>query len=96
MSKGTLKICSRGHRYYKNTDCPTCPICEHERKPNEGFLSLLSAPARRALENEGIRTLMQLSHYSESDLLDLHGMGPASIPKLRKALAAEALSFREK
>jgi len=90
-----LRTCDKGHKYYKSSDCPTCPICEQERKPAEGFLSLLSAPARRALENNGITTLQQLSNYSENEILQLHGMGPSSIPKLRTALKMSGKSFRE-
>jgi DNA-directed RNA polymerase alpha subunit len=81
-----LKTCKNGHQYYKTSDCPTCPICENERKPKNGFLSLMSAPARRALELEGITTLKELAKYTESELLKFHGMGRASIPRLRKAL----------
>jgi len=95
MPKGTLRICSRGHAYYKSSDCPTCPICEQERKPENGFLSLLSAPARRALEREGIKNLEHLSQYTEAEILGLHGMGPSSIPKLRGALKKQGLSFRK-
>ncbi|MEO6550001.1 MAG: DUF1801 domain-containing protein [Ferruginibacter sp.] len=90
----TLKTCLKGHKYYKSSDCPTCPLCEKVRKPQQGFLSLLSAPARRALENKGISTLQQLSKFSEKEILELHGMGPASMPKLREALKAEALTFK--
>ena len=92
--KGSLRICKNGHRYYKSSDCPTCPICEQERKPEEGFLSLLSAPARRALEHAGIKTLDQLATQTEAEILKLHGMGPVSMPKLRKALESNGLSFR--
>lgn len=77
-----------------SSDCPTCPICEQERKPENGFLALLSAPARRALENNGIVSLQQLSKYSEIEILKFHGIGPASLPKLRSALKEEGLSFR--
>jgi len=66
--KKTLRVCKKGHRYYKSTDCPTCPICESERKPKDGFLLLLSAPARRALENKGITSLQQLSKFTEDDI----------------------------
>jgi len=90
----SLRICANGHQYTKTSDCPTCPICENERKPKDGFLSILSAPARRALENKGIKTLKQLSKFSEEEILNLHGMGPASIPKLRSALEAEGLTFK--
>ncbi|MCH1624191.1 RNA polymerase alpha subunit C-terminal domain-containing protein [Fredinandcohnia quinoae] len=90
----TKKTCSKGHTYFKSSDCPTCPICEHDRKPNTGFLSLLSAPARRALENNGITSLQKLSTYSENEILQFHGMGPASLPKLRDALQKNGLSFK--
>jgi predicted RecB family nuclease len=93
-SKTSLRVCPNGHEYYKSSDCPTCPICEEERKPKEGFLSLISAPARRALEGEGITSLEQLSTYSEKEILALHGMGPSSIPKLQDALRADGLAFR--
>ncbi len=74
-TKKNLKTCSKGHKFYKSSDCPTCPICEQERKPQDGFLALISAPARRALENKGITTLDQLSKFSEREILELHGMG---------------------
>lgn len=93
-SKGDLRTCSQGHQYYKSSDCPTCPTCELERKPESGFLALLSAPARRALEHNGITSLQKLSEYSEKEILQIHGMGPASLPKLRAALAEEGLSFK--
>lgn len=96
MTKSNLRICSKGHKYYKSSDCPSCPTCEKERKPNKGFLSLVSAPARRALEREEIITLLRLSKYTEKELLELHGMGPGSIPKLRNALKENGLSFRKK
>ncbi len=90
----SLKICPNGHRFNKTSDCPTCPVCEAERKPTEGFLSLLSAPARRALENNGISSIQMLAEYSEKEILQLHGMGPASIPKLKEALRAVGLNFK--
>jgi hypothetical protein len=86
MANGTLRVCKNGHRFYKGSDCPTCPVCEEERKPQDGFLSLLSAPARRALENEGLTTLTKVSKYSEKQVGRLHGMGPSAIAKLKKLL----------
>ncbi|NLP52905.1 RNA polymerase alpha subunit C-terminal domain-containing protein [Bacillus sp. RO1] len=90
----SLRTCDQGHQYYKSSDCPTCPICEKGRKIDSGFLSLLAAPARRALENNDIMTLEQLSRYTEKEILQLHGMGPASIPKLKAALREVGFSFR--
>lgn len=93
---GTQRTCPNGHRYVKSSDCPTCPVCEKERKPQGNFLSLLSAPARRVLEAEGITSLKALAERSEREVLALHGMGPGSLPKLRSALKAEGLFFRTK
>jgi len=92
-SRKTVRTCPKGHRFRKSSDCPTCPICEAARKPAAGFLSALSAPARRALESEGITTLARLSQYTESEILRLHGVGPSSIPKLKAALRSQGLSF---
>ena len=92
----TLRTCSNGHQYYKSTDCPTCPVCENERKATAGAFSGLSAPARRALENNGITTLPQLATYSEAEILKFHGMGPGSLPKLRELLKQQGLSFKTK
>jgi predicted RecB family nuclease len=89
------RVCKKGHVYYKSTDCPTCPVCEQERKPEEGFLSLVAAPAMRALEGAGIKTLTQLSRRTEKELSALHGMGPSAISKLRRVLASKGLKFRK-
>lgn len=93
-AKKILKMCKNGHQFYKSSDCPTCPICEEERKPKDNFLSLLGAPARRALENNGISTLEQLSKYREKEVLNFHGMGKSTIPKLYKLLADKGFSFK--
>lgn len=89
-----LRTCSKGHKYYKSSDCPTCPTCEQERKPESGFLSKLSAPARRALTYQGITSIQQLSSFSEKEILKLHGIGPASLPTLRASLEKNGLSFK--
>jgi hypothetical protein len=73
-----------------------CPICEKLNKPTDGFLSTLSAPARRVLENTNITTLLKLSKLTEAEVLKLHGMGPGSLPKLRSALESKGLAFRKK
>lgn len=93
-SPKTLRTCDNGHQYYKSSECPTCPDCEQQAAPDSGFLSLLSAPARRALEHNGITSLQQLSTYSEKEILKFHGMGPASLPRLRAALQESGLSFK--
>ena len=60
------------------------------------FMEQLSAPARRALENNGIKTLKQLAGFSKAEVLKFHGMGPGSIPKLEAALRQNGLGFKEK
>jgi len=93
--KKTLKICSKGHKFYKSSDCPTCPKCAIEKKPKDGFLSTISSPARRALESKNISTLKKLTSFSEDEIKKLHGMGPNAISKLQSALKKEGLSFKK-
>lgn len=88
-----LRTCPRGHTFFKSSSCPVCPTCEKNRTPEQEFLAVLSAPARRALENAGIKTLKQLASYTEKEILSLHGMGPSSIPKLKRVLKAAKLTF---
>jgi predicted RecB family nuclease len=90
----TLRTCPQGHKFHKTSDCPTCPQCETALKPESGFLAALSGPARRALEHAGITTVKKLAGKQEKEILALHGMGPASLPKLRAALKAAHLSFK--
>jgi hypothetical protein len=85
--------CPRGHVYFKTSDCPTCPKCEAAKKPADGFLSELAAPARRALVAAGLTSLKALARRSEADVLALHGMGPNAMSKLRAALKAAGLGF---
>lgn len=93
-SKPKLKVCKNGHEIYKSSDCPICPICEAEYLPKNDFLASIAAPARRALEREHIMTLEDLATWREQDILKLHGMGPSTIPKLKKALKDSGLDFK--
>jgi hypothetical protein len=90
----TLRTCKKGHSYYKSSDCPVCAVCEAEKKSVAGVFSSLAAPARRALEHKPIKTLEQLSEYSAKEILDLHGMGKTTIPKLDSLLKTKELEFR--
>jgi hypothetical protein len=56
----------------------------------------LSAPAQRALAGAGISTLKQLAKWTESDLMELHGMGPNAVKQLQKALDDNGLAFAQK
>lgn len=91
----SLRVCEKGHKYYKSSECPSCPMCDKENKPERGFLSKLSSPARNALVHEGIDTMQELSKYTEKEILKIHGIGPASLPTMRVLLEEEGLSFKE-
>jgi hypothetical protein len=58
-------------------------------------LPKLSAPAQRALANSGISKLEQLRRLTEAELLQLHGMGPNALGKLREALSERGMLFRD-
>jgi hypothetical protein len=97
MIKKEWKTCSRGHRFQKSSACPVCPMCwpGYRKKLQSDFPDDLSAPALRALRNAKILSLEKLSQYTEANILDLHGVGPSSLPKLRAALKAENLKFKK-
>ncbi len=56
---------------------------------SESDLPRIGKPATRALAQQGIVRLDQLSAMSEAQLLALHGVGPKAISILRAALGAE-------
>lgn len=98
MTQKHKEVCSRGHTFYKSSDCPVCPKCwsgYYKDEKRGEFPKGMSAPALRALLNENINNLEDLSKYSEKEILKLHGMGPASIPGLRKALKEKGLAFKK-
>lgn len=89
------KVCPEGHVFFKTPGCSTCPRCEAARRPKEGFMAGLAAPARRALEGAGLDTLASLAKKTEAQVLELHGMGPNAMSRLRATLRKEGLRFRE-
>jgi len=44
INKPTLKTCKNGHKFYKSSDCPICPISEEERKPKDNLHFMLDTP----------------------------------------------------
>ena len=68
---------------------------QQQDEPVSDFTAGLSAPARRALQNNGIKTLQQLSKHSEAEVLQLHGIGKTAIPILQKALNEKGLGFKK-
>ncbi len=95
--KRKIKICSRAHEFYKTSDCPVCPVCwsGFYRKKVQSDFPKLSAPALRALQNAKIINLARLSKYTEDEVLNLHGLGPSSLPILKAALKTKKLSFKK-
>ena len=73
----------RGFRVYS---------CHNKRVVNE---MLEEVRPDLVLTNAGITTLKKLATLSRQEILSLHGMGPASIPKLREALKEKGLCFRD-
>ena len=59
----------------------------------ESDLPKLGAPAHWALAAAGIKSLEQLTRFSEAEIKQLHGIGPNALAKLRQVLAARGLSF---
>ncbi|HEY2491663.1 MAG TPA: DNA-binding protein [Paenibacillus sp.] len=53
----------------------------------------LAKPALRALANSDLWTLEQISKLSESELMNLHGIGPKAVEQLRSALEMRGLKF---
>ncbi|MBO9129394.1 DNA-binding protein [Bacillus sp. 165] len=56
----------------------------------------LAKPAQRALKGAGYLRLEQFTTVSESDVLQLHGMGPKALEQIRRSLADKGLSFQNK
>ena len=54
----------------------------------------LAAPAQRALEGAGIRSVKDLSKKTERQVSGLHGMGPGAMKKLMTLLRSEGLKFK--
>jgi predicted RecB family nuclease len=92
----TLKSCSLGHVFAKSSDCLVCPICEKTRTKDSSFLSFFPGPARRALQNNGIQSLDDLSQFTEKDITLFHGLGPKSIALIKKLMLENKTSFKNK
>lgn len=57
------------------------------------FPTGLAKPALRALHGAGYTQIDQISKLTESELLQLRGMGPKALEQLRRALMEKGLSF---
>ena len=61
---------------------------------SQSELPKLSAPTRRALARSGDSTLEQLTQTNETELAQLHGMGPKALDALRDSLHEHGLSSK--
>lgn len=64
------------------------------KKSNDEIFAGLVNPAKRALANAGVDSLKKLSSFTEKEVLKWHGLGPSSIPVLKKILEEKGLSFK--
>jgi DNA-directed RNA polymerase alpha subunit len=60
------------------------------------LLDRLASPAQRAIQNAGIKTLEQLSKYSEKEIADLHGIRKNAIVGIKSVLKENGLALRKK
>lgn len=92
------KICKNGHTFQKTSSCPVCPACSAEEMTEKYAAEFpqIGAPAFRALSGAGITKLLDLTKYTEKQLLELHGFGPKALIILRGALKAKGKTFSEK
>ncbi len=58
-------------------------------------MSLLAAPARRALQSAGIESLKDLSKFTKEEILKLHGMGPKAFDALQSEMKKEKVNFKK-
>ena len=63
--------------------------------PNrDAFPQGIPGPALRALSAAKVRSMSDLTRWTEADLAELHGMGPKALEVLRRALAESGKKFR--
>jgi DNA-directed RNA polymerase alpha subunit len=68
---------------------------KQQDEPLTDIFADLSAPARHALQNNGIKTLPGLAKHTEAEILSFHGIGKTAIPILQKALKEKGLKFKK-
>jgi DNA-directed RNA polymerase alpha subunit len=60
------------------------------------LLQKLAKPAQRAIQNEGITTIEQLSKYSEKEFSELHGIGKNAINVIKRTMDENGITFSQK
>ena len=64
-----------------------------DEQPAADLPTGLSEPARRALAGAGVTRLEDVAAFTPNELLKLHGFGPKGLETLRRALAAQGMTF---
>lgn len=64
-------------------------------EPESDLPTGLDKPAQRALASAGYARLEQHTEVSEAEVMKLHGVGPAALDHLRRALAARGQRFAD-
>lgn len=64
-------------------------------KKQETDFPKIGAPANRALEAEGYTQLKQLTTLSETELLQMHGVGLKAVRILKETMKEKGLSFKQ-
>jgi DNA-directed RNA polymerase alpha subunit len=60
------------------------------------LLTRLAQPAQRAIQNEGITSIEQITKYSEKEFAKLHGIGKNAMNIIKETLNENGLTFSEK
>lgn len=55
----------------------------------------ISNPAKRALLNNGVHTIADLSERTVEEVKRFHGIGPSAFPVLKKVLRQNGLTFKK-
>ena len=69
-------------------------LSKYEKLDGEWKKLGLAAPARRALVNAKIIRIDDLKKITEAKLISLHGMGPSSLPKIKRAMRKKKIKFK--
>jgi hypothetical protein len=77
-----------------SSDAARVAALELTKPIKDKFPAGVSQPALRALAREGYTALEQLVRVKESELAQLHGMGPKALRIIREALGRKGLAFK--
>lgn len=84
----------RGSKRGAKARCDPAKVAEFDYSALAPELRVLSKPAQRALINAGLTTLSRVAAKTEKQILELHGFGPSSLPRVSKALSERGLKFK--